>query len=158
MAVNALGAATIGDSKHFWAQPFEMNDEFGGFGPSNISSKEAHQLRIKFRNEQSQNKNTTIGVIATDAVLSKSEAKRLAIAAHDGFARALWPAHTPLDGDLIFSVATAQSRVVPDINEQIEMSAVAASTMSRAIARGVYEATFAENDLFPNWAKVFVSN
>jgi L-aminopeptidase/D-esterase-like protein len=158
VAVNALGAATVGESEGFWAQQFELNNEFGGFGPSTISAEEAQKLRIKFRSEQNQGANTTIAIIATDAVLTKGEAKRLAVAAHDGFARALWPTHTPLDGDLIFSVATAGSRVVPDLNDQIEMSAIAASTMSRAIARGVFEATAAENDLFPSWAKVFSGN
>ena len=158
VAVNALGAATIGDSKHFWAQPFEVGEEFGGFGPSSIPASEAQKLRIKMASEQNKNKNTTIAIIATDAVLTKGEAKRLAVAAHDGFARALWPSHTPLDGDLIFSVATSGSGIAPTISEQIEMSAIAAATMSRAIARGVFEATTKENDLFPNWAKVFGSN
>ena len=158
VAVNALGAATIGESKDFWAQPFEIGDEFGGLGPSSVSATVAQELRIKFRDAQSQNKNTTIGIIATDAVLTKGQAKRLAVAAHDGFARALWPAHTPLDGDLIFSVATSSSSIAPTIDEQITMSAVAASTMSRAIARGVYEASSKDNDLFPSWAKAFSSN
>jgi L-aminopeptidase/D-esterase-like protein len=159
VAVNALGAPTVGESRHFWASPFEHGDEFGGLGSANLPCHESRATRIKFRDNQSQGANTTIGIIATDAELSKAACKRLAIAAHDGFARALWPAHTPLDGDLIFAVATGGSGQKADsLNDQIEMSAIAASTMSRAIARGVYAATDHDDDLFPSWAKAFNAN
>ena len=161
VAVNALGAPTVGESKHFWAAPFEMDDEFGGLGPANVPCHESRATRIKFRDNQSQGANTTIGIIATDAPLTKAECKRLAIAAHDGFARALWPAHTPLDGDLIFAVSTGNAKQREQdlsVGELIEMSAIAASTMSRAIARGVYEAADHEGDLFPSWAKAFNTN
>jgi L-aminopeptidase/D-esterase-like protein len=53
-------------------------------------------------------------VIATDAILTKAEAKRLAIAAHAGFARAIWPSHTPFDGDLVFALATGASGRKPN--------------------------------------------
>jgi len=84
-------------------------------------------------------------------VLTKAAAKRLAIAAHDGFARALWPAHTPVDGDLVFGLATGASGIVPDQEGAIDLFAVAGSTMTRAIARGVYAATAAANDVLPVW-------
>ncbi|MEE9314589.1 MAG: P1 family peptidase [Rhizobiaceae bacterium] len=155
VAVNALGAPTVGLGKHFWAAPFEQDDEFGGHGLSNAKCQESREVRIKFRDSQSQGANTTIGIIATDAVLNKGQAKRLAVAAHDGFARALWPAHTPLDGDLIFAIATGASGIGLDIESQIDLSAAAAGTMSRAIARGIYEATEMPNDLFPTWANAF---
>ncbi|MEP0941616.1 MAG: P1 family peptidase [Rhizobiaceae bacterium] len=161
VAVNALGAPTVGESKHFWAAPFEHDEEFGGLGSANLPCHESRATRIKFRDNQSQGANTTIGIIATDAALTKAECKRLAIAAHDGFARALWPAHTPLDGDLIFSVSTGSHKGRQSglsIGEQIEMSAIAASTMSRAIARGVYAASDHDDDLFPSWAKAFNAN
>ncbi len=155
VAVNALGAATIGDTKHFWAAPFELDDEFGGFGPPYPFPANAKELRIKFRDQMAENSNTTIGIIATDAKLTKAQAKRLAIAAHDGFARALWPTHTPLDGDLVFAVATGKNDVDIDLTTQIDLSAFAASTMARAIARGVFEASSAENDIMPTWQEKF---
>jgi len=155
VAVNALGAATVGETHNFWAAPFEHDDEFGGFGAANVPCQESRAIRVKFRDQQSQGTNTTIAIIATDATLTKGEAKRLAIAAHDGFARALWPAHTPLDGDLVFSIATGEKGPVASLDDAIDLSAAAAATMSRAIARGVYHASAAENDLFPNWRSHF---
>lgn len=154
VAVNALGSPLMGSSDCFWAAPFEIDDEFGGKGICSPLREDINQLKVKFRDEIALNKNTTIGIIATDAVLTKSQAKRLAIAAHDGFARALWPSHTPLDGDLIFAVATGSSGVVPQINDWIDLGAHAASTMSRAIARGVYDATACKNALFPAYKEV----
>jgi L-aminopeptidase/D-esterase-like protein len=50
--------------------------------------------------------NTTIGVVATNATLTKAQAKRLAMSAHDGLARSIRPAHTTLDGDTLFALAT----------------------------------------------------
>ncbi len=158
VAVNALGAATVGLQPNFWAAPFEHDEEFGGLGIAAVPSVESRQMRIKFRDKQSPGTNTTIGIIATDAALTKGQAKRLAIAAHDGFARALWPAHTPLDGDLIFSIATGTKKTVLTMDEQIDLAGAAASTMSRAIARGVYCATDQKNDLFPSWANYFGIN
>ena len=92
VVVNALGQATIGDSGHFWAAPFEIGSEFGGRGMPAKWPAEAARLRHK--GQAVAQSATTIAVIATDAELSKADAKRLAIASHDGFARALWPAHT----------------------------------------------------------------
>ena len=158
VAVNALGAPTVGESHHFWASPFEHDDEFGGLGPANVPCAESRALRIKFRDNQSKGANTTIGIIATDAKLTKGACKRLAIAAHDGFAHALWPAHTPLDGDLIFSLSTGKHEKTLSLDEQIDLSATAASTMARAVARGIYHASERENDLFPTWAKAFNTN
>ncbi|HEV7309102.1 P1 family peptidase [Ensifer sp.] len=152
VAVNALGSATVGGGRHFWAAPFEVDDEFGGLGYPHPLPTDASDIRIKFRDRQAAVANTTIAVIATDAVLTKAEAKRLAIAAHDGFARGLWPAHTPLDGDLIFALATGASGKTPTLEDFIDLGAVAASTMARAIARGVHDATPAENDLMPCWS------
>ncbi|OKP74587.1 peptidase T4 [Ensifer adhaerens] len=153
VAVNALGSATVGNTGHFWSAPFELESEFGGLGLPHPMPADAADIRIKFRDRQAAVANTTIAVIATDAVLTKAEAKRLAIAAHDGFARGLWPAHTPLDGDLIFALATGASGKTPTTEDFIDLGAVAASTMARAIARGVHDATPAENDLMPCWSE-----
>ena len=59
--------------------------------------------------------NTTIGVVATNATLSKAQAKRLAMSAHDGLARSIRPAHTTLDGDTLFVMATGSEEAAPDL-------------------------------------------
>ena len=149
-AVNSLGTTTITNTRHFWAAPFERDNEFGGLGLPHPMPANAGAPKVKFR-EMMKGANTTIAVIATDAVLDKAGAKRLAIAAHDGFSRAIWPSHTPFDGDLVFALATGTSGIKPDPHRFLDLCASAAATMARAIARGVYEATPAEGDLFPAW-------
>ncbi|MFN3548643.1 MAG: P1 family peptidase [Mesorhizobium sp.] len=151
VAVNPVGSVTVGDTRHFWAAPFEIGDEFGARGMPASPPAEATDVRLKFRSGNSPSANTTIAVIATDAALTKAGAKRLAMSAHDGFARAIWPAHTPADGDLVFSLATGGSGVVPEGDAAIELGAAAAATMARAIARGVFAAEPATDDLFPAW-------
>ena len=59
--------------------------------------------------------NTTIGVVATNATLNKAQAKRLAMSAHDGLARSIRPAHTTLDGDTLFAMATGTEDSPPDL-------------------------------------------
>ena len=80
--------------------------------------------------------NTTLAVVATDAPLTKAQAKRLAIMAQDGLARALRPAHTPLDGDLVFALALGDEQGV-DPMTLLRLGAYAADALARAIARGV---------------------
>jgi L-aminopeptidase/D-esterase-like protein len=113
---------------------------------------DAADLRIKFRDMVRGGANTTIAVIATDAVLDKASAKRIAIAAHTGFARAIWPSHTPFDGDLVFALATGASGIKPNTEQLLDLCALAAVTMSRAIARGVHAATPSPGDLMPAWS------
>ena len=151
VAANPMGSATVGDTGHFWAAPFEIGSEFGGRGMPAPFPDDATELRIKFRDLARGVSNTTIAVIATDAVLTKAEAKRLAIAAHAGFARAIWPSHTPYDGDLVFALATGASGRKPSPDAFLDLCAAAASTMSRAIARGIYAATSDPRDLMPAW-------
>lgn len=151
VAANALGSPTIGSSRHFWAAAFEEGDEFGGLGLPQPIPAEARQPRTKLGGATEAPTNTTIAVIATDAVLTKAEARRLAISAHDGFSRALWPAHTALDGDLVFAIATGTSGRTVTLEGFIELCAAAASTMARAIARGVHDATPEAGDLVTCW-------
>jgi len=133
VAVNAVGTATIGEGPHFWAAPFEQNNEFGGLGmPTEID----HRLRLKSVKTTA----TTIGAVVTDASLIKAEAHRLSIAAHDGLARAVLPAHLPLDGDTIFAASTGKQKR-NDMASLMELCHLAGIVMARAIARGVYEAT-----------------
>ncbi|MGH6800956.1 MAG: P1 family peptidase [Methylocella sp.] len=136
VAVNALGRATIGEGPHFWAAPYEKNGEFGGLGWPAPWPADALDIRIK----GIATENTTIAILATDAALTKGEAKRLAIMAHDGMARALRPSHACLDGDTIFSAATGTAANIPTMRDKTEIGSCAADCLARAIARAVYEA------------------
>lgn len=152
-AVNAVGQATVGDGAHFWAAAFESEREFGGQGLPLPLPKEAVALRYKGGGASDQN--TTIAIVATDLTLTKAQAKRLAVMAHDGFARALWPSHTPFDGDIVFCLATGRIPLGEAPSAMIELGAAASSCMARAIARGVYEATPAAGDPLPTWRQKF---
>lgn len=137
VAVNALGSVTIGDGPHFWAAPFERDREFGGRGLPPVITAEDLRPRLK----TAPGTATTIGVIVTDAVLDKAQAHRLAVMAHDGLARAVLPAHAPLDGDTIFAAATGARPLGEPLAELTELGFAATLTMARAIARGVFAAT-----------------
>ncbi len=154
VAVNALGRVTIGDGPHFWASPFEIDDEFGGLGLPFPLPGNATEVRTKL-DTLKPGANTTIAIVATDAMLTKSEAKRLAVMAHDGMARAIWPAHTPLDGDLIFALSTGKRPLASPAVDLVALGAAAAATLSRAIARGVYEADKAAGDTVATWRETF---
>ena len=139
-AVNAIGSVTIGDGPHFWAAPFEVNNEFGGRGLPETFTDEMRRIRIKGGITASSMQNTTLCVVVTDAILTKSQAKRLAIIANTGMARAITPVHAPLDGDVMFAAATCKTPIDP-LAGLTELGAVAANVVARALARGVYEAT-----------------
>ena len=85
--------------------------------------------------------NTTLVVVATDAALSKAQARRLAMMAQDGLARAIYPVHTPLDGDIVFAAATGKKPLADPVLALSAIGAIAANVVARAIARGVYEAS-----------------
>ena len=72
--------------------------------------------------------------------MTKAQARRLAIMAQDGMARALRPVHTPLDGDIVFAARPARVRSPIRSSALSELGALAADVVARAIARGVYEA------------------
>ncbi len=82
--------------------------------------------------------NTTIGVVATNARLTKSQANKLAAVSHDGLAMAVRPAHLMSDGDTMFALATGGLGEEADMNR---LCAAAALTTSRAIVRAVRNAT-----------------
>jgi D-aminopeptidase len=148
VAANPVGNTTTPGKRHFWAAPFEIGGEFGGLGPDPRSDLAGFQSR-KLADAGA---NTTIAIVATDAALTKAEAKRLAVAAHDGIARAIVPAHTPHDGDLVFSVATGTRPLPDDRRAQLEIGHAAALCLSRAIARAVYLARPEAGDLLPCWS------
>jgi D-aminopeptidase len=148
VAANPMGSVTTPDSRHFWAAPFEMDAEFGGLG-TDPSSGLSQPLQSKRVEAMMALANTTIAIVATDASLTKAQCKRVATAAHDGIARAIVPAHTPHDGDLVFAAATGSVHIGD--HAVAEIGSAAAYCLSRAIARAIYEATPAENDLLPCW-------
>lgn len=136
-AVNAAGSVTVGNTPHFWAAPFETGDEFGGHGSPERVPAEA--LAPNFKTAPGEN--TTLAVIATDAALDRPMLKRLAIMAQTGMGRAIYPAHTPLDGDVVFALSTA-GKPQPDPDRELAgLGTLAANVLARAIARAVYEAT-----------------
>jgi D-aminopeptidase len=100
---------------------------------------------------------TTIAIVATDAALTQAEAQRMAIAAHDGMARAIVPSHTPIDGDLVFAAATGAKPLADPLADTFLLGHAAASCLSRAIARAVYQAQRSQGDLQPTWATRFGS-
>lgn len=146
VAVNALGQVTVGDGPEFWAAPFEVGSEFGGLGAAPAPAPPP-------KTKLGGGGNTTLAVVATDLKLDKAGATRMAMAAHDGFARAIVPAHTPLDGDLVFGCATGLREAADE--ELLILGHVAATCVARAIARGVYEAQEAEGDVLPTWRSMF---
>lgn len=83
--------------------------------------------------------NTTIGVIATNAPITKAQAKRLAMVGHDGIAVAVRPAHSPLDGDTLFCLSTGAGTGV-SLAEMIELSRAAAQVVADAIVNAVCSA------------------
>lgn len=145
IAVNPFGSAVIPGSDCFWAAPYELDGEFGGRGwPAAMTPLAAHDPLIgtKGENAAQAGGNTTIGCIATNADLTPAEARRVAIMAQDGLARAIRPIHTPFDGDVVFVLATARKPLAPEIRtrEILQLGSMAADCVARAVARGVYEA------------------
>lgn len=141
VAVNPLGSATIGTTPHFWAAAFEQGREYGGLGFPVPWPADGLEVRLKGTAAPAGGpQNTTIAIVATNAKLSKREAHRLAVMAQTGLARAIYPVHTPLDGDLVFAVATGDVALGADPASLAMLGAHAANALARAVARGVYEA------------------
>ncbi len=138
--VNAVGSATVGDGPWFWAAPFETGNEFGGRGLPPSFTPDMLRARLKGGPAATPAENTTLVVVVTDAVLTKPQAKRLAMIAHTGMARAIYPVHAPTDGDVVFAAATGKQPVDP-LFGLTELGMIAANTVARAIARGVHGAT-----------------
>jgi L-aminopeptidase/D-esterase-like protein len=140
VVVNAVGTVTVGDGPWFWAAPFEVDREFGGRGLPASFTPDMLNMRIKGGAAATEAESTTLGVVVTDAVLTKVQARRIAMIAQTGFARAIYPVHAPMDGDVVFAAATGEHEIDPLIGVT-ELGMVAANTVARAIARGVYAAT-----------------
>ncbi|HXL12515.1 MAG TPA: P1 family peptidase [Bradyrhizobium sp.] len=138
--VNAAGTVTVGDGPWFWAAPFEVDGEYGGRGLPPSFTSQMLAMRLKGGAAATAVENTTLAVVVTDAILTKPQAKRLAMIAQTGFARAIYPVHAPLDGDVVFAAATCEKPIDPLVG-LTELGLVAANVVARAVARGVYAAT-----------------
>ena len=138
--VNAVGSVTVGSGPWFWAAPFERDSEFGGRGLPPSFTPDMLKMRLKGGADATAAENTTLVVVVTDAQLTKPQAKRLAMIAQTGMARAIYPVHAPLDGDVVFAAATGAKPIDP-LFGLTTLGGLAANTVARAIARGVYSAT-----------------
>lgn len=141
VAVNAAGSPLIPGTDVFWAFALEQEREFGGRRLNERFNGVDLDLPADGKGRLRPAANTTIAVVATDADLTGTELKRIAIMASDGFSRAIRPTHTPVDGDTVFALTTAAKRLAGDRPRDLtRIGSVAADCIARAIARGVYEA------------------
>jgi L-aminopeptidase/D-esterase-like protein len=138
VAVNAVGSPLIGTGPHLRAAPFERDGEFGGRGMPQHWPDDASALAMKGATPRA---NTTIAVVATDAVLTRSQARAFAVMAQDGLALSLFPVHTQLDGDCVFALATGRKELDPIRHAEAELGATAACVLARAVGRAIFEAT-----------------
>lgn len=138
VAANPFGEVVMPSSASFWAWALECENELGGQPiPERVTTSEMFDLP----QAGLLGTNTTIGIVATNATLSKTQAHRLAIMAQDGFSRAVRPSHTPFDGDTMFAVSTGElplGDIAPMALNRLGM--LAADCVARALTRGVYEA------------------
>ncbi len=153
VAANPMGSPCTEGEKHFWAAPFEIDGEFGAIGPDPATGL-GRTLESRKITAMLERANTTIAIVATDATLTKAQCQRVAWAAHDGIGRAVVPAHAPGDGDLVFALSTDAKPL--DAPERMLglIGHAAALCLSRAIARAVYLATPAPDDLLPTWSQL----
>ncbi len=148
VAVNPVGSVYMPDGRTFWAWPYEIDGEFGNQRPGTdtlpVTDPTPDVTRLRELGRLNPGANTTLAVVATNAAIDKLEAKRIAIMAQDGLARAIRPVHTPFDGDLVFAIG---SGAVPLGDERTRawqaarIGSAAADVLARAIARGVHQAT-----------------
>jgi L-aminopeptidase/D-esterase-like protein len=147
MAINAFGSAVIPGTRHLWAGPYELGGEFGGHNwPTQRPAVSAIDPLRGCRSESppiAPGGNTTIGVVATNAVLAPAEAKRIAIMAQDGLSRGIRPIHSHVDGDVIFVISTGRIKVAEGerLTYLLRLGSMAADCVVRAIGRGVWAAS-----------------
>ncbi len=142
-AVNALGEALMPGTRTFWTWWLEMAGELGGQRPPARAPADLSPPPPPGRAGH-----TTLAVVATDAALDRQGAHRLAVMAQDGLARAIRPAHAPLDGDVVFALSTGRGAPA-DAAALHRLGALAADCLSRAIMRGVRDAESAPG--LPAW-------
>lgn len=149
VAVNSWGSVTAPGGRTFWAAPYEVDGEFGGLPLDGLRAPPEVWGAAK---RPSEARNTTIACVATDAILTPAQAKRLAVMAQDGLSRAIRPIHAPFDGDVVFALSTGRRPLAePDNFTLARLGALAADTLARAVARGVYEAGAWPDAYVPCW-------
>lgn len=151
VAVNPVGSVLMPGTGVFWAWPFERDGEFGGRRPR------ADQVNpvVDDHFPEEVGENTTLVVVATDAALTRAEAKRVAIMAHDGMARAIRPVHTPYDGDTVFVLSTGMHQLDAPVADLARIGSLAADCTARSIAHGVFEAD--DLDKIPSYRSLYPS-
>ena len=159
VAVNPMGSVNTPGERHFWAAPFEMNNEFGGLGPDpasglgrDMQSRKMANILARMKSAAPERANTTIAIVATDAILTKAQCQRMATAAHDGIARAIVPAHSPGDGDLVFALTTGAKPMGNAGRDTARIGHAASLCLARAISRAIYHARPAPDDTLPCWS------
>lgn len=146
VAANPVGSVYMPDGETFWSWPFEIDGEFGGRmpqGPVCASEPLPDESKLGASGRLRPGANTTLAVVAVTGDLTTAEAKRVAMMAHDGMGRAVRPAHTTFDGDVVFSLASGAVALGVGRSRAVEISrlgSAAADCLARAIARAVYEA------------------
>ena len=135
-AVNSAGSVLIPGTKAFYAWDMELENEFGGILPPENFDK----ANIAVPKHSSLHENPTLAVVATDANLTKSETRRLAMISQNGLSRAIRPSSTPLDGDIVFAISTGEKNIDDKVTKIGTLGAHAANCLGRSVARAVYEA------------------
>ncbi|WP_042378772.1 P1 family peptidase [Corynebacterium resistens] len=157
VVVNPQGAVFNPVDGKLWGIAAELGGEFAPYGvrPDTPVAEAAIERLRSMNLLGTKMLNTTIGAVATDADFSKAQVKRMALSAHDGLARAIRPAHMPMDGDTLFGLATGTKPLPAGIEPAVAMtmvSAAAANCVERAIVHAVLAATTAFD--VPSWKEV----
>ena len=151
---NAVGNPLLNDGPNFLSGHLEKNNEFGGL--TQTKEKYDGKIRAKRILNDSDQLNTIIGIVATNAPLTRIQLKRLSIMCHGSISRSIHPSHTPMDGDTIFAISTSdKSCLYEEINklDLTVISTIASDTFSRACNRAVFEAKNIGNK--PSWKDLF---
>ncbi|TRO95294.1 P1 family peptidase [Glycocaulis profundi] len=137
--VNSFGSVLMPGTECYWAWPFERDGEFGGARPPSGWTTPGESWGAA-KLDPAPRENTTLAVVATDAALTPEEARRVAVMAQDGMARAIRPVHTPFDGDVVFALSTARRELPePRALNMARIGAMAADMLAIAIARGAFQ-------------------
>lgn len=140
VAVNPAGSPYNPETGELYARWLELDGEFGGLTTPQATGWNGGAPEDYFAlfNDGATVQNTTIGIIATDARLTKAQATKIAQMAHDGYARALRPVHTMGDGDVIFAMGTGAVEL--EGNAFGAIGSAAADVIARAIVHAIINA------------------
>ncbi|MGJ0182897.1 P1 family peptidase [Corynebacterium glyciniphilum] len=161
VVANAAGSVVDPVTGRLWGTTADSGRNGSGDGTGDVPEPTAEGLRAilargiggtKMTASGPSPLNTTIGVVATDAAVNKPQAERLAMAAHDGLARAVRPSHLPMDGDTFFALAPRGARTGVGTTDLAMLCAAAASCTERALVRAVLAAETAFD--VPSWRDI----